>query len=119
MGFFIRKVASLTIDEFIYLVYKVCCIKLKLNWMIFFFFLWVYELNSALTFVDLKLTFSSISNTHLETSEVRRKDTAGMSGAQPEIFHDRGGFVKLGHSDKQKKFQKKCSQREKFWSFIC
>ena len=87
-------------------------IEIKLN--DFFFFLCFFELNSALTFVDLKLTFSSISNTHLETSEVRRKDTAGMSGAQPEIFHDRGGFVKLGHSDKQKKFQKKCSQREKF-----
>ena len=42
------------------------------------------------------------------------------SGAQPEIFQDRGGFVKLGHSDKHfiKKSRKKNPQGNIFEFFL-
>ena len=42
-----------------------------------------------------------------------------MTGVQPEIFQDRGGFVKLGHFDKHfvKNSRKKGSTGENFGDF--
>ena len=41
------------------------------------------------------------------------------SGAQPEIFQDRGGFVKLGHLiNFLSKSQEKRLRGEKVWSFF-
>ena len=42
-----------------------------------------------------------------------------ISGAQPEIFQGRGGFVESRHFDKYfvKKYKKKRPRREKFGSF--
>ena len=41
------------------------------------------------------------------------------TGAQPEIFQGKGGFVKLRHFDKYFiKFEEKRTHREKFWSFF-
>ena len=43
-----------------------------------------------------------------------------MAGAQPEIFQGRGGFVKLGHFDKNfiKKSRKKVPQGKKLEFFL-
>ena len=42
-----------------------------------------------------------------------------LTGAQPEFFQGRGGFVKLGHFDKQfSKSHENRPRRQKFWSFF-
>ena len=45
---------------------------------------------------------------------------AGYSGAQPEIYQGRGGFVKLGHFDKNfiKKSRKKAPQEKTLEFFL-
>ena len=59
-------------------------------------------------------------NEYCYMQKVKKTGQCLMAGAQPEIFQGRGGFMKLGHFDKQffKKSRKKGPAGKNFGVFF-
>ena len=105
--------------------------KVRIQFSILIIFLiFFHEEQIACSFFSAKIIFLQTETLLLSCRQVFRNvfqilleqllSRFGQStGAQPEIFQDRGDFVKLEHSDKHfvKKFQKKRLRRESFLKF--